>query len=224
MAEFFIPMPRAKRTIRERRTLDTLSSYEVRKNCGMTIEAVKSLIDEIGPAITGIRSTSISAETKVLIFLSYLRSGNFQWSLGTLSNTSQRSVSKAITEVCFQILKLGQQYIKFPTTEQERISNFLGFYAMAGLPKILGVVDGTHVGMIRPRKDEHIFVNRKGYHSINCQVVVDHKLNFIDVVAKWPGSTHDSFMFKNSSLCQRLTNGEGDDGVLLGKKLKIRYH
>ena len=41
---------------------------------------------------------------------------------------------------------------------------------------------------------------------------------FTDIVARWPGSTHDSHVFHTSSLCTYLdTNNHSlDDGILLG--------
>ena len=41
---------------------------------------------------------------------------------------------------------------------------------------------------------------------------------FTNVVAHWPGSTHDSYLFRSSSICSYLENNHRslDDGILLG--------
>ena len=39
---------------------------------------------------------------------------------------------------------------------------------------------------------------------------------FLDVVARWPGSTHDSFILRHSEIHQRFEAGEFGDSVLLG--------
>ena len=41
---------------------------------------------------------------------------------------------------------------------------------------------------------------------------------FTNVVAGWPGSTHDSHVFRSSSICRHLENNHYslDDGILLG--------
>lgn len=40
------------------------------------------------------------------------------------------------------------------------------------MPHIIGLIDGTHIAIAALRKDEEIpFLNRKGYHSINVQLV-----------------------------------------------------
>uniref|UniRef100_A0A8W8M703 DDE Tnp4 domain-containing protein n=1 Tax=Magallana gigas TaxID=29159 RepID=A0A8W8M703_MAGGI len=48
--------------------------------------------------------------------------------------------------------------------------------------------------------DEHLYVCRKGFHSINVQAVVDADLRFTNAVCKFPGATHDAFILQNSSL------------------------
>lgn len=45
------------------------------------------------------------------------------------------------------------------------ISFFLGF------PKVLGCVDGTQIRISTPSANEADFVNRKGFHSLNVQVL-----------------------------------------------------
>ena len=49
-------------------------------------------------------------------------------------------------------------------------------YQIAGFPDLLGCVDGTHIRIKRPKDNENDFVNRKGYHSINTQIVCDADL------------------------------------------------
>jgi DDE superfamily endonuclease len=39
------------------------------------------------------------------------------------------------------------------------------------MPGVIGYIDGTHVKIQRPTEHEDVFVNRKGFHSINVQVM-----------------------------------------------------
>ena len=64
--------------------------------------------------------------------------------------------------------------------------------------------------------DAELYRNRKGYFSLNVQVISDSNLRINDVVARWPGSTHDSTIFSNSSICARFETGEIKDGYILG--------
>ena len=44
------------------------------------------------------------------------------------------------------------------------------FYSLNRFPGIVGAIDGAHIPIIAPAKNEHLFVNRKGFHSIKVQV------------------------------------------------------
>ena len=57
---------------------------------------------------------------------------------------------------------------------------------------------------------------RKGYHSINVQAVCGPNKEFLDIVAKWPGSTHDAFISSNCQLSTRFVDGKYGSGWLLG--------
>ena len=59
-------------------------------------------------------------------------------------------------------------------------------------------------------------MNRKNFHSINIQGVCDAELKFLNIIAKWPGSTHDSFIWNNCALKEMFEDGTISDGWLLG--------
>ena len=40
---------------------------------------------------------------------------------------------------------------------------------VARMPGVIGLIDCTHVTIIRPEENEVAYVNRKGKHSINVQ-------------------------------------------------------
>ncbi|XP_061166748.1 putative nuclease HARBI1 [Saccostrea echinata] len=90
------------------------------------------------------------------------------------------------------------------------------FYGIAHFPNTVGAIDCTHIRMKAPTTAEHIYVNRKNYHSINIQGVCDSTLKFLNVVARWPGSTHDAFIWFNSELKRLFVNGTITEGWLLG--------
>ena len=86
----------------------------------------------------------------------------------------------------------------------------------AGMPGVVGAIDGTHIQIIAPSIDEDVFVNRKKVHSINTQNVFDATINILDVVAKWPGSTHDPRILMESGLRQLLERHHVPVGCLAG--------
>ena len=44
------------------------------------------------------------------------------------------------------------------------------FYSLGRFPGVIEAIDGTHIPIIASSEDEHLFVNRKGFHSINVQI------------------------------------------------------
>ena len=105
-------------------------------------------------------------------------------------------------------------FVKFPNENNSgRIKE--GFYETRHFPGVIGCLDGTHVWITAPHICEVDYVNRKGYHSINVQVICDHLGKWINIVAKWPGSTHDSRILKNSQIWNIMESGS-TTGFLLG--------
>lgn len=71
---------------------------------------------------------------------------------------------------------------------------------MSGIPQIVGVIDGTHLPIRRPVRNQSLYYNRKKYHSVNNQVVCDSYRRIIDASVCFPGSWHDGRMFRRSAL------------------------
>lgn len=65
--------------------------------------------------------------------------------------------------------------------------------------------------------DAEIFRNRKGFYSLNIQVVSDHKLKIQDIVARWPGSAHDVTIYRCSRIRARVENQDFPNCILFGK-------
>lgn len=91
------------------------------------------------------------------------------------------------------------------------------FYGLAHFPKVIGAIDCTHIKLQSPSREYgEQYRNRKGYFSLNLQALVNANLEFLDVVARWLGSAHDSNIFANSKLRARMELHEFKNCVILG--------
>lgn len=67
---------------------------------------------------------------------------------------------------------------------------------------------------------EYLYVNCKGYHFINIQIACNANYNIFNLVARWPGSTHDARILQESALHQDFEAGR-INGLRLGDWLPI---
>lgn len=69
-------------------------------------------------------------------------------------------------------------------------------------------MNGTHIPILSPRENPHDYFSYKMKHTLNVQVVCDHKGTFLDVSVRWPGSVHNGQVFPNSRINRMLSKGE----------------
>lgn len=153
---------------------------------------------------------------QVLITLACMASGSHQAVIGDCYDVSQARVSQCLARVARAIAFLSNRYIKYPAGNMLRgVMN--GFHAIAGMPGVVGCIDCTHIKIQRPpREDSEFFRCRKGYFSLNVQAICGPDLVFYNIVARWPGSVHDSRIFENSPISDDLRDGRLLHGHLLG--------
>ncbi|KAJ1115758.1 hypothetical protein NDU88_003980 [Pleurodeles waltl] len=107
--------------------------------------------------------------------------------------------SKLLSRVLSALMKYMRSYIIFP--EVGELATVKGdFYALGHIPNIIGAIDGTHVALVPPKDSEQVYRNRKSYHSMNVQVVCLADQYISHVNAKFPGSVHDAYVMRNSSI------------------------
>ncbi|XP_011858266.1 PREDICTED: putative nuclease HARBI1 isoform X2 [Vollenhovia emeryi] len=127
------------------------------------------------------------------------------------------SVLRIVHRVSNAIAALKDEYIKLPSTQQEIVENEAQFFQIAKFIHVMGCIDCTHIKIQScGREDGEVYRNRKGYFSINTQVVINAKFEIIDIVARWPGSAHDSTIFDHSRIKTLFEMGRFGDSILLG--------
>ncbi|CAH1983742.1 unnamed protein product [Acanthoscelides obtectus] len=104
-----------------------------------------------------------------------------------------------------------------PNEADEIIRIHNGFYRICRFPRVIGYIDGTQIKIQSPGpQDEEVFRNRNSDFPINSQIVAGPDLKILDIVARWPGSTHDSTIFNASYLRAHFEGRQFENAVLLG--------
>ncbi|KAJ1187700.1 hypothetical protein NDU88_004474 [Pleurodeles waltl] len=143
--------------------------------------------------------TGIPPLVQVLSVLHFFASGSFQTTVAISSGMSQPMFSKVLSRVLSALLKHMRSYIIFP--EVGDLPTVKGdFCALGHIPNIIGAIDGTHVALVPPSRSEQVYRNRKSYHSMNVQMVCLADQYISHVNAKFPGSVHDAYILRNSSI------------------------
>jgi nuclease HARBI1 len=173
------------------------------------------------------RNYAVPADTQLLVGLSCLASGSFQWTMGGLYGVSQTTTSDIIRRVVVALNRIAVDHIKFPSTVAELNATKQDFYRRGGIRNVVGIIDCTHVQFQPLKAEEAQYVDRKGLHTINVQLVCNERLEITDVVARWPGSVHDSFIWSNCGLRESMIEIDGwllgDSGYPLEPWLLTKY-
>ncbi|KAJ8980507.1 hypothetical protein NQ317_007927 [Molorchus minor] len=163
--------------------LNFLIRFRLRKP---TVLLILQLIKEQIETFTD-RNHSISPINQLLLDLRFYATGSFFITIGDFIKVSKSAACRIVKKVSRALASLGHRFIKMSENKNDIIlRKYMEFYEKANLPRIIGSIDCTHGG-----EHAELFRNRKGYFSINVQTVASTNLRIMDVVARWPGSTHD---------------------------------
>ncbi|KAH8313072.1 hypothetical protein KR059_001351, partial [Drosophila kikkawai] len=189
-----------------------VESYRVNK------ELFTFLVDRIGPYLG---NPLISHVTQVAAVLRFLATGSYQ--LGVAKdhdvNIGRSTFSKILHRVIGSLENLCSENISTQQTSVQINESKDYFLEKFSLPNIIGCVDGTHVKIVKPVEDPSLYLNRKGYFSINAMVVstiityylnkiaifvgffkvCNYNMEILAIDATHPGACHDSFIWNNSN-------------------------
>ncbi|KAK7095808.1 putative nuclease HARBI1 [Littorina saxatilis] len=112
----------------------------------------------------------------LLLTLRFYATGTLQNVIGDLFGVTQSTASRTISRVTDALLAHVGEWIVMPNQEKAD-RNKVDFFDMQGFPNVIGCVDGTQIRIQAPFYQEHEFVNRKNFHSINVQVSWIYTLN-----------------------------------------------
>lgn len=140
----------------------------------MNKDAFKYVLDIISRRLISRRSSTIPPIIKLACALRFFADGSYQKSVGNdfELGLAQPTVSVILSEILEIFEKdICSNWIKTDMTEAEKQEARNFFFSKAGLPRIVGCVDGTHIGIVAPPQFRHQYLNRKGYYSLNAMIV-----------------------------------------------------
>ena len=151
---------------------------------------------------------AIPVHKRVAIALWRYGCGNSYRTTGITFGIGKSTVIKICDEFTRALIQKKDNFIKFPSDEEELNLAIRRMKSIAGLPNVVGALDGSHVEIKAPTSCHEDYFNRKQKYSINLQGTVDGSGMFIDVSTGWPGSMHDARVLRLSSLYRKATNDE----------------
>lgn len=188
-------------------TVPALTEQQFREQFRLSRHTVDQLLNLIGERdrhpLT--HAHPMDRRKQVLLTLWYLGSQVSFRKVAMLFGVATATAWSHVDEVIDLIVALKDQVIKMPNTREAIQEVKTGFHLLKGISGVVGSVDGCHIPMCRPTVEPEAHINRKGFFSINLMAVCDSKSKFIDVSIGWPGSVHDSRVFKNGPLFARMT-------------------
>ena len=78
---------------------------------------------------------------------------------------------------------------------------------MSDFPQVIAAIDCWNIGMKALSKNLEDYINRKEYHAIVLQGLVDNRYLFKDVSVGWTEKSHDARIFRTHRI-QRVSEKE----------------
>lgn len=131
---------------------------------------------------------------------------------GVTLPTAQRTVVRVI-KVILEVL--GPQHVRWPSHAQHAEHAAAVQQSHRQLPHVAGFVDGTHIKVMPDNALEKVYsYNRKGFHSVILQGIVDREGRFMNTFVGYLGRVHDARVFCASPIVSAIADVPGRDSSL----------
>ena len=149
---------------------------------------------------------SVLPQNQVLMFMWYIANKDSYRVVARLFDVYKSTAHKYIHKVSSAVCDIAPRLLVWPShDQQEEISRNVEMSTR--IPNCVGFIDGSHIRLQSAPGGDKDYTNRKGYHSMQVQVVVDDKMIITDCYVGWPGSSHDARVFSNSPIRDAMENG-----------------
>ncbi|CAI6356321.1 unnamed protein product [Macrosiphum euphorbiae] len=131
---------------------------------------------------------TISAEAHILMFLWFAGNKTVMRIVAQVFNCSESSFFVVFNRVVEFLLNILPSIIKMPTSNDDKIQCAYEFQQIAGIPDVLGAIDGSYISIRKPKhKIRSTYFNRHHDCSLTLQGICNAKKKFVDVFTETPG-------------------------------------
>lgn len=100
----------------------------------------------------GFRNQPVSPSNQILLALRFYATGAFFVEMADFMGISKSAAHFLVHKVTKILMKYRLQWIKMPTNADELRAVQVGHYKLSRFPKVLGLIDGTHIKINSPGK------------------------------------------------------------------------
>lgn len=135
-------------------------------------EMFETILNKISPFM---KHPQIRKSIQLGAALRFLATGSYQLGVAkdhdinigrsTFSKVLHNVVNHMEEQLCYEAIQLQMRPNEIAKSKEYFYENF-------SLPGVIACVDGTHVKILKPVVDESVFLNRKGYYSLNAMIVL----------------------------------------------------
>lgn len=166
-----------RRIMREQSNPFSIDDLRFKELFRLNKDLAQYVLNGIVPLLNqGNNPVAIPSILKFFGVLHFYATGTYQRIIGRSFDISmsQQSVSRAVHEVTNALIHaFSEQWVHFPRNAEQKNMIKQRFMAERHFPGVIGAIDCSQVEILRPILEEHNYLNRKGYHSKNIQIVSD---------------------------------------------------
>lgn len=161
LMDVLVNLPRIRSSPSRPQIFDTMHDDDFRRRFRFSKETVQRILDLIHDRIATRtkRNRATDPMHRLLLTLRFYATGTYQAVFGDIFKVHRTTAGRIVRDVTSALVSLRPHFIKMPTTDEElqmTMMNFYNFVEPHGIPGVVGLIDGTHVKIISPRKSYFI--------------------------------------------------------------------
>jgi len=195
----------ARHLLEEKSEVDFFRNLRVTRQ---TFANLVSLIDEKHHARYPGGFPPLTNEECLMVTLWYLGTKCSYREISELFGYSESCIFQCVQMTLYIICAEADTYIKWPTPD-EATAIEKEFKLVAGFPGVIGAIDGCHIEIKAPDDVQADYIDKNNRHSINLLAVCDINKTFTYIGAGFPGSAHDSRVYRCSTLGRTIQSDPG---------------